>query len=107
MDHEAAERRPSAAARFHSTCAGPIMMRNTLPPLASNDLFGGAIITSSTLRKVILHKRANLAKHLLDIVRRELIPLSVRSLVSQVGERGYFFLREHIVNTNLCKAGVH
>src|SRR5215813_10666647 len=27
-----------AAARFHSTIAGPIMMRNTLPPLASNDL---------------------------------------------------------------------
>jgi len=30
-----------AAARFHSSIAGPIMMRNTLPPLASNDLFGG------------------------------------------------------------------
>jgi hypothetical protein len=27
-----------AAARFHSSIAGPVMMRNTLPPLASNDL---------------------------------------------------------------------
>jgi hypothetical protein len=27
-----------AAARIHSSIAGPIMMRNTLPPLASNDL---------------------------------------------------------------------
>jgi hypothetical protein len=27
-----------AAARFHSSFAGPVMMRNTLPPLASNDL---------------------------------------------------------------------
>src|SRR5205085_7864330 len=31
-----------AAARIHSTIAGPIMMRNTLPPLASSDLFDGA-----------------------------------------------------------------
>src|SRR6266849_1137508 len=30
--------RVDAAARFHSSIAGPIMMRNTLPPLASNDL---------------------------------------------------------------------
>jgi len=30
-----------AAARFHSSIAGPIMMRNAPPPLASNDLFGG------------------------------------------------------------------
>jgi hypothetical protein len=29
-----------AAARIHSSIAGPVMMRNTLPPLASNDLFG-------------------------------------------------------------------
>ena len=29
-----------AAARFHSTFAEPVMMRNTLPPLASN-LLGG------------------------------------------------------------------
>jgi hypothetical protein len=27
-----------AAARFHSTIAVPVMMRNTPPPLASNDL---------------------------------------------------------------------
>jgi hypothetical protein len=31
-----------AAARIHSSIAGPVMMRNTLPPLASNDLFDGA-----------------------------------------------------------------
>src|SRR6266576_5256753 len=31
-----------AAARFHSSIAGPIMLRNTLPPLASNDLLCGA-----------------------------------------------------------------
>ena len=30
-----------AAARIHSSIAGPVMMRNTLPPLASNDLLGG------------------------------------------------------------------
>jgi len=29
-----------AAARIHSSIAGPVMMRNTPPPLASNDLFG-------------------------------------------------------------------
>src|SRR5207244_1421063 len=29
-----------AAARIQSSIAGPSMMRNTLPPLASNDLFG-------------------------------------------------------------------
>jgi hypothetical protein len=29
-------------ARFHERIAGPVMMRNTLPPLASNDLFDGA-----------------------------------------------------------------
>jgi hypothetical protein len=29
-----------AAARIHSSIAGPVMMRNTLPPLASNDLLG-------------------------------------------------------------------
>jgi len=28
-----------AAARIHSSIAGPVMMRNTPPPLASNDLF--------------------------------------------------------------------
>ncbi|MGQ0763743.1 MAG: hypothetical protein ACT4OT_17245 [Acidobacteriota bacterium] len=32
-----------AAARFHSTIAAPIILRNTLPPLASNDLLGVAI----------------------------------------------------------------
>jgi hypothetical protein len=30
-----------AAARIHERIAGPVMMRNTLPPLASNGLFGG------------------------------------------------------------------
>jgi hypothetical protein len=29
-----------AAARFHSSIAGRIKLRNTLPPLASNDLLG-------------------------------------------------------------------
>jgi hypothetical protein len=29
-----------AAARFQSSIAGPIIMRNTRPPLASNDLLG-------------------------------------------------------------------
>jgi hypothetical protein len=29
------------AARIHSSIAEPVMMRNTLPPLASNDLLGG------------------------------------------------------------------
>jgi hypothetical protein len=33
-----------AAARIHSSIAAPIMMRNTLPTLASNDLFGAPII---------------------------------------------------------------
>jgi hypothetical protein len=28
--------------RIHSSIAGPVMMGNTLPPLASNDLFGRA-----------------------------------------------------------------
>src|SRR5437764_10508140 len=32
-----------AAARIHSSIAGPVMMRNTLPPLASNDLLGVVI----------------------------------------------------------------
>jgi len=31
-----------AAARFHSSIVVPIMMRSTLPPLASNDLLYGA-----------------------------------------------------------------
>jgi hypothetical protein len=39
-----------AAARFHSTIAGPVMMRNTLPPLASNDLFGAAVTTRDSER---------------------------------------------------------
>jgi hypothetical protein len=29
-----------AAARFHSSIAGPIMMQNTPPPLASNEWLG-------------------------------------------------------------------
>src|SRR5262249_43618822 len=28
--------------RLHSSIAGPMMIRNTRPPLASNELFGGA-----------------------------------------------------------------
>src|SRR5712692_4262263 len=32
--------RVDAAARIQSSIAGPVMMRNTLPPLASNDLLG-------------------------------------------------------------------
>jgi hypothetical protein len=35
-----------AAARIHERIAGPIMMRNTPLPLASNDLFGVALIGS-------------------------------------------------------------
>jgi hypothetical protein len=31
---------PDAAARFHESLAGSVMMRNTLPPLASNDFWG-------------------------------------------------------------------
>jgi hypothetical protein len=31
-----------AAARIQSSITGRIKLRNTLPPLASNDLFGGA-----------------------------------------------------------------
>jgi hypothetical protein len=31
-----------AAARIQSSVAGPVMMQNTLPPLASNDLLGGS-----------------------------------------------------------------
>src|SRR5215203_2766572 len=33
--------RVDAAAQIQSSIAGPVMMRNTLPPLASNDLLGG------------------------------------------------------------------
>ena len=40
--------RVDAAARFHSSIAGPIMMRNTLPPLASNDLLCVASNTDLT-----------------------------------------------------------
>jgi hypothetical protein len=32
--------RVDRAARFHSTFAGPSLMRNTLPPLRSNELLG-------------------------------------------------------------------
>jgi hypothetical protein len=42
----------NAAARFHSTIAGPIMMRNTLPPLASNDLFDRVDIISANGSKI-------------------------------------------------------
>src|SRR5262245_39530090 len=47
--------RVDAAARFHSTIAEPIMMRNTLPPLASNDFFGRALMDGSP----ILARRAS------------------------------------------------
>lgn len=33
------ERDHDPAARIHSSLAGPVKLRNTLPPLASNDLF--------------------------------------------------------------------
>src|SRR2546421_12102150 len=33
-----------AAARIQERIAGPVMMRNTLPPLAFNDLFEGAVV---------------------------------------------------------------
>ncbi len=33
--------RVDRAARFHSTFAAPRLMRNTLPPLRSNELLGG------------------------------------------------------------------
>src|SRR5205823_4665423 len=36
--------RVDAAARIHSTFAGRSKLRNTLPPLASNDLYGGASV---------------------------------------------------------------
>src|SRR6266542_5622589 len=36
-----------AAARIQSSIAGPIILRNTLPPLASNDLFGGSFTNES------------------------------------------------------------
>jgi len=36
--------RIEAAARIQSSIAAPVMMRNTLPPLASNDLFGVVIL---------------------------------------------------------------
>jgi hypothetical protein len=39
-----------AAARIHSSIAGPVMMRNTLPPLASNDLLGNAVNQGAVAR---------------------------------------------------------
>ena len=36
--------RVDRAARFHSTFAAPDLMRNTLPPLRSNELLGVAIV---------------------------------------------------------------
>src|SRR6266542_2045424 len=38
-----------AAARIQSSIAGPVMMRNTLPPLASNDLFGRVRLTDGAI----------------------------------------------------------
>src|SRR6266852_6306798 len=35
--------RVDAAARIQSSIAGPIILRNTLPPLASNDLLAGRL----------------------------------------------------------------
>jgi hypothetical protein len=42
--------RVDAAAGFHSSIAGPVTMRNTLPPLASNDLFGAVMISRVVFR---------------------------------------------------------
>src|SRR5438128_1979433 len=36
--------RVDRAARINATFAAPIMLRNTLPPLASNELFGGELV---------------------------------------------------------------
>jgi len=41
-----------AAARIHSSFAGLGMMRNTLPPLASNDLFERVAMQAIALRTV-------------------------------------------------------
>src|SRR5215813_100486 len=42
IDDSAPNGRVDAAARIHESFAGSMMMRNTFPPLASNDLFGFA-----------------------------------------------------------------
>ena len=41
-----------AAARIQSSIAGPFMMRNTLPPLASNDLLGIRYLFRRSLRTI-------------------------------------------------------
>jgi hypothetical protein len=41
-----------AAARFHSTFAAPVTMRNTLPPLASNDLFDAALFSKYPMKSI-------------------------------------------------------
>jgi len=46
--------RVDQAARFHSTFAAPGLMRNTLPPLRSNELLGNRPVQSSRLRIGIL-----------------------------------------------------
>jgi len=53
-----------AAARIHSSIAGLIMMRNTLPPLASNDLLGRNRTEKSVtdnLEIFVFHRRHNRA----------------------------------------------
>src|SRR5215471_6619809 len=49
--------RVDAAARFHSTLAGPIILRNTLPPLASND-FVRAPVDCNALLSLVSEARA-------------------------------------------------
>jgi hypothetical protein len=45
-----------AAARIHSSIAGSDMMRNTLPPLASNDLLGVVPEQTNEARRVPLFR---------------------------------------------------
>ena len=60
---ETSNGRVDAAARFHSSIAGPVMMRNTLPPLASNDLLAGERMESHS-RSLRLRACANrFSKH--------------------------------------------
>jgi hypothetical protein len=49
---KASNARVDAAARIHSNIAGRIKLRNTLTPLASNDLFGGDRLESTSMRGV-------------------------------------------------------
>src|SRR6266852_9315690 len=52
-----------AAARSHERIAGPSLMRNTLPPLASNDLFDIAFSKNTvTLNRPCRQSRAKLCE---------------------------------------------